>query len=68
MVAYFIFHVIFLSIIYHYFGTGGIRMQFLYSFFGIVWVEMVNYLEHYGLAREKDSNGILESVGYMHSW
>ena len=29
---------------------------------------MVNYLEHYGLRREKDENGITESVGYMHSW
>ena len=32
------------------------------------WLETVNYLEHYGLRRRKDENGIYESVGYVHSW
>jgi len=29
---------------------------------------MVNYIEHYGLLRDKDSNGIYESITNMHSW
>jgi hypothetical protein len=35
---------------------------------GITWVETVNYIEHYGLLRKKDENGVYESVGKMHSW
>lgn len=33
-----------------------------------MYLESVNYLEHYGLRRRKDKNGIFESVGYQHSW
>ena len=29
---------------------------------------MVNYLEHYGLQRRKDANGVYESIGCMCSW
>jgi alkane 1-monooxygenase len=29
---------------------------------------LLNYTEHYGLRREKDENGVYESVGYMHAW
>jgi len=31
-------------------------------------MELVNYMEHYGLKRNKDENGIYESITYMHSW
>jgi len=29
---------------------------------------MVNYIEHYGLNRKKDKDGIYETITYMHSW
>lgn len=32
------------------------------------WYEGINYLEHYGLRRTKDENGIYESIAYQHSW
>ena len=54
MVVYFVFHVIFLSVIYQYFGTGGLKLQFYYTILGLTWIEMVNYLEHYGLMRYED--------------
>jgi len=33
-----------------------------------MYLESVNYLEHYGLRRRADKNGIMESIGYQHSW
>jgi hypothetical protein len=35
---------------------------------GIWFLELINYIEHYGLIREKDKNGIYESINKMHSW
>jgi len=32
------------------------------------WLEAVNYLEHYGLRRLKDKDGVYESIKYQHSW
>lgn len=34
----------------------------------ILMIEIVNYVEHYGLKREKDENGVYESVSVRHSW
>jgi len=39
-----------------------------YSYLGAMYLESVNYLEHYGLRRRMDRNGIMESIGYQHSW
>jgi len=35
---------------------------------GAMYLESVNYLEHYGLRRRMDKSGIMESIGYQHSW
>jgi len=34
----------------------------------MLWLELVNFLEHYGLRRRKDKDGVYESIGYQHSW
>ncbi len=34
----------------------------------IIELEMVDYIEHYGLTRGQDSQGRVEPVGYAHSW
>lgn len=31
-------------------------------------IETVNYVEHYGLLREKDADGNYEPVNIKHSW
>jgi alkane 1-monooxygenase len=36
--------------------------------FAIALLELVNYLEHYGLLREKQANGHYERVNPTHSW
>jgi alkane 1-monooxygenase len=68
MVHYQIIHAMMLSSIYIAFGMGGVKSQFTIAFLGLFWDEMINYIEHYGLRREKDASGVYESIGYMHSW
>lgn len=36
--------------------------------FGIILLETVNYIEHYGLLRKKKDNGRYEAVRHRHSW
>jgi len=31
-------------------------------------IEAVDYIEHYGLLRKKDADGVYEPVDIMHSW
>lgn len=38
------------------------------SFIGILVLEMMNYIGHYGLKRHTDSNGRLENVSERHAW
>jgi alkane 1-monooxygenase len=40
----------------------------VYTFWGIFFLETINYIEHYGLLRSKDENGIEESITKFHSW
>jgi alkane 1-monooxygenase len=35
---------------------------------GIFFIELINYTEHYGLLRKKDSRGIYEPITENHSW
>lgn len=50
------------------FGLKSLIFIGLYSLMNIVFLETVNYLEHYGLLREKDESGIYEPVNIKHSW
>ena len=54
--------------IYMVFGWGGLKIQLWSWFLGILWMEGANFVEHYGLRREKDDQGIYESMQYQHSW
>ena len=38
------------------------------SLFGIVILETINYVEHYGLVRKLKENGRYEAVTEFHSW
>ncbi len=35
---------------------------------GIILLETINYVEHYGLMRERDEDGKYEKITAMHSW
>lgn len=50
------------------FGPGVIPFLIGQAIFGFSLLEVVNYLEHYGLLREKDENGRYERTQPRHSW
>lgn len=46
----------------------GVAFFFAQSFIAFTLLEIINYIEHYGLHREKMSNGKYERVNIEHSW
>lgn len=68
MVQYSILHFTFLTLIYLFFGWS-VLVYFLYAAtIGILLLETVNYIEHYGLYRQQRENGTFETVKRKHSW
>ena len=49
-------------------GFFGALFFLLQSFMAILTLELVNYIEHYGLERQKLANGHYERVSVRHSW
>jgi alkane 1-monooxygenase len=68
MVHYQIWHASMVLCVYMVFGMGGVKTQFAFVLQGHAFVELINYMEHYGLRRHKDKSGIYESIGNVHSW
>ena len=50
------------------FGIGFLPYLLLQAAVGIVLLEIVNYLEHYGMLRQKEHTGRYERVRASHSW
>ncbi|WP_040252845.1 alkane 1-monooxygenase [Psychroserpens mesophilus] len=50
------------------FGTMGLLFAISSALVGILLLESVNYIEHYGLLRLKTKSGRYERVKEMHSW
>jgi alkane 1-monooxygenase len=55
-------------IIYLIFGLKGLLYFLIVATLGILLLETVNYIEHYGLLRKKRENGTYERVRRIHSW
>ena len=68
MVQYSLSHLFFLGLIYIQFDWVGLTYFFLAAFIGIILLETVNYIEHYGLIRVKNNKGKYERVRRKHSW
>ena len=51
-----------------WFGWIGLAFFLTTSFLSAVFLEIVNYLEHYGLERKEISPGVYEKVDVKHSW
>jgi len=68
MSAYFCVHATIVFVIYMTLGWSSVKYQFAYALTEILFLETVNYLEHYGLQRKKDEHDIYESINKMHSW
>lgn len=50
------------------FGIGVLPYLVLQAVFGILLLESVNYLEHYGMRRQRTASGRWERVDPRHSW
>ena len=68
MFWYQVLHVSILVSIYHVFGWNAFKWNLVYIGMSLYLFEIVNYIEHYGILRKKDENGIYETVNKMHSW
>jgi alkane 1-monooxygenase len=62
------FQLLILTLIYLNFGLYPTLAYTAAAFFGGVNLEIVNYIEHYGLTRKKNPSGRYEKVNPMHSW
>lgn len=68
MVLYSIANIILFFIIVFFFGWFVLFSFILAAIFGILLLETVNYIEHYGLLRQKNEQGRYEKVKHYHSW
>ncbi len=68
MVVYTIAQMLLLVAIYLIFGLKVLLAFVLAATIGIILLETVNYIEHYGLLRQRLPNGKYERVNHTHSW
>lgn len=68
MILFLISQLLFCLFIQMVFGWTFLGLFLLTAFLSFSLLEVVNYLEHYGLERQKKSNGRYEKVSHHHSW
>jgi len=68
MLWFAVFQVSYLIAVYFFFGSIGLLFGFSSAVIGILLLESVNYIEHYGLMRLKTKSGRYERVKEIHSW
>lgn len=67
MLFYHLLESVLLLAIYLFLGFLPLILFIAVAIIGILLLETVNYIEHYGLMRKKQ-NGIYERTSYSHSW
>lgn len=68
MVIYTIINITLVLSIHFIFGTMVVFAFLIAAIVGILLLETVNYIEHYGLLRQKNKYGTYERVKHHHSW
>ena len=68
MVIYSILNIITITTIFLFFGKVVLFAFIVSAILGIGLLQTVNYIEHYGLMREKNERGRYEPVSHHHSW
>ncbi len=68
MIVYHIFTLLFAAVFYYIGGTKLLIFWFGQSLVATTLLEVINYIEHYGLRRKKDAPGKYEAVAPKHSW
>ena len=60
--------ILFYMTVFYFFSLPGLLFVLIQSVVAIILLEHVNYVEHYGLVREKSANGKFKKVTDGHSW
>lgn len=68
MLWYHLFQVAYLWAIFMFFGTSVLFIAVGIGIISFLFLETINYIEHYGLRRKKNSSGRYERVQTHHSW
>ncbi len=68
MVIYTLCNILLLVSIFLFFGLKTLLAFIIVAVFGILLLETVNYIEHYGLLRKQNEKGRYERVKRTHSW
>ena len=68
MLFYIFFQGLYLITILYFFGSFGLAIALVVGFISFLFLETINYIEHYGLVREKTKSGRYERVQTKHSW
>ncbi len=68
MIQFSIIQLLFTGAIYYFFGWLITLYYFLAAIIGILLLETVNYIEHYGLQRKAIGEGKYERAMPVHSW
>lgn len=68
MIQSHIIQLLFIAAIYYFFGPQILGYYLVAAVFGMLLLETVNYIEHYGLTRKKKPGGGYERAMPQHSW
>ncbi|WGH75152.1 alkane 1-monooxygenase [Tenacibaculum tangerinum] len=68
MLMYTLCNLLLLVGIFFFFGLKALLAFIAAAIFGILLLETVNYIEHYGLVRKQNDKGRYERVKRTHSW
>ena len=68
MIHYFIFHILLLVFCYYFSGIKGLIFIFAHSTISVVLLELVDYIQHYGLERKETKDKKAEPYNHSHSW
>ncbi len=68
MLWFTIIHICYLAIAYYLFGTLLLWVLIVAGIIGLLLLETINYIEHYGLKRKQMTSGRFERVSEKHSW
>jgi alkane 1-monooxygenase len=63
-----IIQISYMVLIYNFFGTIATIVALISGIVGFLLLETINYIEHYGLKRNKLESGRFERVSEKHSW
>ena len=68
MVVFHLMQGLYLGGVWAYFGWSGLWFALGVALVGVLLLETINYIEHYGLRRQKTASGRYERVMPWHSW